>query len=207
MGIEVVFVWIADFFDQQFINLLFATGLLFLIMFITWWVYRKLSTRNLFSLFTKSMKRKTPSFWDYVVYGLKYFLFFPILTFIGFLIFALSLFMLMRPSTVVAQANVLFIAIIIVNTIRVAAYVHEGMAEDLAKLVPLSMLAVLLGSPSQVAGVTWEQFTTFVLLIPSVLKYLLFIMILEVLLRGGTWLFSHLRPDGDDGEGNDATGG
>lgn len=200
MGIEIVYVWLAEFFDQQFVNLLLATGLLFLVMFVTWWVYKKLSTRNLFQLFTKTAKRSAPNFWDYVVYALKYFCVFPILTFIGFLIFALSLFLLMKPATPEMQANVLFIAIVMVNTIRVAAYVHESLAEDFAKLVPLTLLAVLISSPSQVAGVHWEQFANFLMLVPSVLKYLLFIVILEVLLRGGTWLFSHISAaSGDDG--------
>ncbi|HIH24868.1 TPA: hypothetical protein HA251_07585 [Candidatus Woesearchaeota archaeon] len=193
MGVEVVYAWLAAFFDQQFFNILLATGLLFLIMFVTWWVYRKLSTRNLFQLFTKNTKRSAPNFGDYLVYALKYFCIFPLLTFVGFLIFAFSLFMLMKPSTADMQANVLFIAIVMVSTIRVAAYVHESLAEDFAKLVPLSLLGVLLSSPSQVAGVGGGQIAGFIFLIPSVIKYLLFIVILEVLLRGGTWLFGHLH--------------
>jgi hypothetical protein len=191
MGVDIIFMWLAELFDQQFVNLLLATGLLFLVMFVTWWVYKKLSTRNIFHLF-RSPRHPAPGFWDYAVYAMKYFLLFPALTFCGFLIFALSLFLLMRPATLEAQSNVLFIAIVIVNTIRVSAYVHEALAEDLAKLVPLSLLAVLLATPNKLAGMTGDRFVEFVRLIPGVLKYLFFIVVLEMLLRGGAWLFSRL---------------
>ena len=98
MGVDIIFMWLAELFDQQFVNLLLATGLLFLVMFVTWWVYKKLSTRNIFHLF-RSPRHPAPGFWDYAVYAMKYFLLFPALTFCGFLIFALSLFLLMRPVT------------------------------------------------------------------------------------------------------------
>lgn len=206
MDVSIVFSWLADFFDQQFVNLLLATALFFLVMFITWWIYRKLSTRNIFLLFSGSKKRTDPSGWDFTLYAMKYFLLFPLLTFIGFLIFAFSLFLLVKPVTPGLQNNILFIAIIMVSTIRVSAYVHESLAEDLAKLVPLSLFAVALTSPSEITSITGEQMLSFVMLIPSVLKYLLFIVILEFLLRGGTWFFSHLRADSKSGEdGEDAS--
>lgn len=196
MGIEIVFNWIVDFFDQQFINLILATMLLFLVMFITWWVYKKLSTRNIFSLFGKKTSEKDLTAKDYWIYGLKYFLLFPVITFIGFLIFALSLFLLIKPTDVIVKSNILFIAIIIVCTIRASAYVSEAMAEDLAKLVPLSLFGVLLTHPAAAAtGVTAENFLTFLFLIPSILKYLLFIVILELILRGGTWLIGNIHKE------------
>ncbi len=194
MGMTIVFDWIVDFFDQQFINLILATILLFLIMFITWWIYRQLSTRNIFSLFRKKTSEKELTAGDYWIYAMKYFLLFPILTFIGFLIFALSLFLLIKPTDVTVESNILFIAIVIVCTIRASAYVHEAMAEDLAKLVPLSLFGVLITQPTTaMAGLSSQNFMTFILLIPSVLKYLLFIVILEALLRGGTWLIANIK--------------
>ncbi len=194
MGIEIIFTWLVDFFDQQFINLILATALLFVIFFVTWWVYRKLSTRNLFSLSVKKSSKGDPVFSDYMWYVTKYFLFFPILTFMGFLIFAFSLFMMIKPVDVLLQANILFIAIVMVCAIRVSSYVSEAMAEDLAKLVPLSLLGILLTQPSTaLSGINWLHVQNFIFLIPSVLKYLLFIIILEVLLRGGTWLYSQIK--------------
>ncbi len=196
MGFDVIFNWIVDFFDQQFINLILATMLLFVIMFVTWWTYRKLSTRNIFSLFRKKTSEKDLTTKDYWIYGLKYFLLFPLLTFSGFLIFALSLFLLIKPTSVAVESNILFIAIVIVCTIRVSAYVHEAMAEDLAKLVPLALLGAFLTQPTAaVNGLTPENFMLFIFLIPSILKYLLFIAILELLLRGGTWFIGNMRKE------------
>ena len=198
MGIEVVFDWLVHFFDTQFLTLFVATLLLFLLMFTTWWVYKKLSSRNIFVLFTKTASKSHPTGWDQFTYIMKYFLLFPVLIFFGFLIFVFSLFVLSKPATPEAQAWIIFVAITIVSTIRISAYVQESLAEDLAKLVPLSMLVLLLSNPTLTSiGFTWGQVVAFILLIPSFLKYLLFTIIMEGALRGGTWLIGNLDVEED----------
>jgi hypothetical protein len=193
MDISAFFVWLAAFFDNQFLTIALATFILFLIMLVTWWVYRKLSRRNLFNLFKRTKEKEHPTAMDHVVYGLKLFFIFPVLIFIGFLIFSFALFVLMKPSAE-QQAQVLFIAIVLVSTIRVGAYVHENLAEDLAKLIPLSLLAAVLMQPDfSNIGVSLAQVTEFFLLMPGFLKYLIFTVTLEILLRGGTWLFFNLN--------------
>lgn len=194
MALEAFFAGLVEFFDGQFISILLATFGLFVIMLMTWWVYKKLSTRNIFSLFTKGMGKVQPGFWEHLRYFMKYFLLFPILVFAGFLIFAFSLFVLAKPETAEAQTRLLFIAIVIVSTIRIGAYVNEGLAEDLAKLIPLSMLSIVLLHPDFTGiGITFDQVWGFLLLIPGFIKYMLFTIILEGLLRGGTWLFVNLN--------------
>jgi hypothetical protein len=199
MGIELIFDWLVQFFDTQFLTLFAATLILFLLMFVTWWVYKKLSTRNIFILFTKTAAKPNPTAWDHFTYIMKYFLLFPLLTFMGFIIFSFSLFLLAKPSTAEAQAAIIFAAITIVSTIRIGAYVHEGLAEDLAKLIPLSMLVIILADPTlHNVGISWAQIAGFILLIPSFLKYLVFTVILEGALRGGTWLIGNLNTEEKD---------
>jgi hypothetical protein len=89
-------------------------------------------------------------------------------------------------------------AIVLISTIRVGAYVHHSLAEDLAKLIPLSLLGALLLHPSFTSfGITLDQSVAFVLLIPEFLKYLIFTITLEVLLRGGVWLFTNMNREED----------
>jgi hypothetical protein len=71
--------------------------------------------------------------------------------------------------------------------------VHESMAEDFAKLIPLTMFSILLTHPSLDAfGISIAKLETFASLIPGFLKYLVFTVLLEAVLRGGTWLFGNL---------------
>lgn len=199
MGVEVIFDWLVHFFDTQFATLLIATLLLFLLMFTTWWVYKQLSSRNIFVLFTKTASKSHPSTWDHFTYIMKYFLLFPVLVFFGFLLFVFSLFVLAKPASAEAQAWIIFVAITIVSTIRISAYVQESLAEDLAKLIPLSMLVLLFSNPTLTGlGVTWGQVVAFILLIPSFLKYLLFTIIMEGALRGGTWILGNLDAEEKD---------
>jgi hypothetical protein len=170
------------FFDSYFFAILIATGVLFLLMFITYTIYRTLSKRDIFRLIV--IGGKQPSFWQRLLYLLQWIAAFPIFTYIGFLIFAFSLFMLMKPQTEQEELIIFFVAIVIVSTIRVSAYVHQKMAEDLAKLVPLSMLTIVLSNPSfERIGISWDRVLTFSGHLPVVMKYFAFTLVLEIILR------------------------
>jgi hypothetical protein len=188
MGLAEFFVWLADFFDKGFFMLFVATGLFFLLMFITWWLYYTLSRRNIFQLKTRSGDADDATGWEHAVYVMKYFFMFPIFSFITFLFFTFGLFILIKPDAAL-QPTVIYIGIIVVSTIRMSAYVHEAMAEDLAKLIPLSFLTIFVTHPTPDAiGITWQQFVDFAALIPGFFKYLIFTIVLEAFLRGGSWL-------------------
>ena len=175
-----------SFFDVQFLALFIATGILFLVMFIMWWIYRTLSKKDIFSLHEKVNGMSYETKWDKFLYLLKYLFVFPLYTFVGFFIFAFSLFLLIKPTSTQGELNILFISIVIVSTIRVSAYVDEAMAEDLAKLVPFALLAVLLAQPSFTNfNVNYNEIDTFFTLIPSFIKYIFFTIFLEWILRIG----------------------
>jgi hypothetical protein len=194
MDIASVFAWLAAFFDDYFLAILVGTGTFFLAMLLTWSIYRTLSRRNIFFL-TKRADRPRITAWDHTIYILKYFFLFPLYTFIGFVIFAFLLFMLIKPNPEM-QRTIIYIAIVIVSTIRVSAYVDEGLAEEIAKIIPISMLAFIFTHPNlESFAVSIENIAGFILLIPQFLKYLLFTVVLEALLRGGTFLLSHMDKD------------
>jgi len=201
MALDAFFTWLAEFFDGQFLAIIIATGVLFLLMFITWWVYWTLSRRDIFRLHQKHGEMTYASTGDHIIYILKYFFVFPLITFAGFLIFALSLFLLSKPTGAEQETTIIFLAIVIVSTIRISAYVNEHLAEDLGKLIPLTMLSIILLHPSLTGiGITWEQLNAFFTLIPSFVKYLVFTIILEGVLRGGTWLIGGMNREENEEE-------
>jgi ABC-type dipeptide/oligopeptide/nickel transport system permease subunit len=70
---------------------------------------------------------------------------FPLLSFLFVLVIAVSMFFMARFSTdALSHREVLTIAMAVVLAIRVCAYFSEHAASDLAKVMPLSMLAVVL---------------------------------------------------------------
>jgi len=179
---------VAFFSDGQFIRIGTATLAIFGLVFVTWWVYRSLSDRNLFTFLERHGNLPRPTIGDRVLYAIRYIALFPLYSFAGFLIIACSLFIATRPADLASQEQLLFIAISLIGTVRIAAYVSEHLAEDIAKIIPLSMVTVVILNPtigyltSVLPGVV-----AFVRLVPSFAKYLVFLAILEVCLRIAAW--------------------
>ena len=87
--------------------------------------------------------------------------------------------------------DILYFGIIVVATTRISAYVSEKLAEDMAKLLPWSLIFIFLIDPGAITiksisssfGIFYEQ-------IPKVAKYLVFIVAVEWALRIGCWIVS-----------------
>ncbi len=73
-----------------------------------------------------------------------------------------------------------------ISAIRIASYVHQKMAEDMAKLLPLTLLGGLLLNPSFITlnAQVSDLFVFQSQMIPFG-KYFLFIIVLELLLKLG----------------------
>ena len=69
---------------------------------------------------------------------------FPVVSFLYFAVLATSLFVLAKSQSV---HQILLIAMSVVVAVRVTVYLSEAMSNDLSKLVPLSLLGVLLVDP------------------------------------------------------------
>ncbi|HEX2022071.1 MAG TPA: hypothetical protein VHH36_05115 [Candidatus Thermoplasmatota archaeon] len=110
--------------------------------------YQALSKRHVL------LGERRPGFWSGLRWlGAKTFVL-PILGFLFFSVIALALFVLVKGDPGVemdvlkeSTTQLLLLAMAIVVSVRVTAYVSETMSNDLAKLVPLSLLAVVLVDP------------------------------------------------------------
>jgi hypothetical protein len=179
----------AFFTDGRFISLGAAMLGLFVLLFITWWIYRSLSDRNLFTLLERHGNLPKPTLGDRLLYALRYVLLFPLYSFLGFVIFSGSLVILTRPTDAGAQESMLIVALVLVGTVRIAAYVSERLAEDVAKVVPLTLLTAIMLHPTQeyLKGALSAS-TEFAKLVPQFAPYLAFLVVLEVTLRIAAWV-------------------
>ncbi|HLC62588.1 MAG TPA: hypothetical protein VJI52_06235 [Candidatus Nanoarchaeia archaeon] len=181
------FIW-----DKQYLNLLMSTMVLFLASWLSWYIYYKqLARRDLFEIPKLNMQTKFVNFLDRAIYFLKYLLIFPVYSFIWFLIFSFLLFVLSKSRSI---EEILFLGIIVVAATRMGAYISEKLAEDMAKLLPLTLIAIFLMDPKAVTLDTFiSSFNSILLQLPKVAKYLLFIIVVEWLLRVFHWTFTSIK--------------
>ena len=115
-----------------------------------------------------------------IAFILKYTLAFPIITFVWFMF--LSLFLIFLGSQ--GAADVMFVAIAVVAATRMSAYWDEGIAEDLAKMLPLGLLAYFISNPAFLDAAVFEQkILEISQVLPLSFQYLFYIIVLEWVLR------------------------
>ena len=178
--------------DEQFLNLSISTIFLFFASLLAWYIYYKqLARRDLFEIPELDLKSKFTNVLDRIIYFLKYLFIFPIYSFIWFLIFSFLLFVLSKSRPI---EDILFLGIIVVAATRIGAYVSEKLAEDMAKLLPLTLIAIFLIDPKAVTLETIASSLPVLLQqIPRVAKYLLFTIVVEWLLRIGYWTITSIK--------------
>jgi len=160
--------------------LIFLAGLVLYTLFI-WKLFKHISKRDLFKLNEYFGEGKLRNFREITLYILKYLIIVPIYIFIWFAIFALFLFLLSKIPTI---ENILLISISIVATIRVAAYFDQELAEDLAKLIPLAMLAIFITDPSFFnLQLFMIRLQTLPILQAEILSFVIFTIAIEWILR------------------------
>src|SRR3989338_2963766 len=178
--------------DRQFLNLLISTFILFLASLLAWYIYYKqLARRDLFDIPKLNLKMKFVSIVDRIVYILKYLFIFPVYSFMWFLLFSFLLFVLSKSRPI---EDILFLGIIVVAATRIGAYVSEKLAEDMAKLLPWTIIVIFLIEPEAISieGIK-SSLNIFYEQIPKVAKYLVFIIFVEWVLRIGHWIITPRR--------------
>ncbi len=159
-------------YELQLVTLTFYTIAMVVYAIIIWHFYRYLGRKDLF----KKMEESSAS-----SYVLKYLIVFPIISSIWFLILSVFLFFLAKELPV---ESILMAGITIVSAVRVAAYYSEDLSKDIAKLIPFALLAVFIIDPSYFSvELVMERLLTFPTLFHLILRYILFVVLLEIFLR------------------------
>ncbi len=152
---------------------------------IIWNYYKYLGKRDLFRLdwskIDGAKHKKARKFYVVVAHAVKYVIVFPVITFVWFSILSVLLIFMSKSQPL---GNVLLISMTLVVSARVLAYYSEELAKELAKLLPLAMLALFIVDP------TYFSLESSLLKLSQVpdywitlLNYLLFAVLLEIILR------------------------
>ncbi len=154
--------------------------------------YRFVASRDIFKIdFDKHRGKGKAAM--YALYILGYIILFPILIFLWFGIFSVLLIFL---SKIKILSTLLLISMALVATIRIGAYYNEDLSRDIAKLLPLALLAIFIIDMSYVSiPESVNMLYTIPAMWKSMVYYLVFVMCLEFILRilHGAWCHSRKK--------------
>jgi hypothetical protein len=176
----------------DFFNLFILVLLIVLYALFVWKFYRFVAKKNIIELNLNKYNRSEHPILVKVLavifYFIEYIILLPFLIFFWFSIFTLFLIFLSESLEVI---NLLVISATIIAAIRMTSYYKEALAKDLAKLLPFTLLAIsilnpnffnierILGHLSEIPG-----------LFSEIIIFLVFIIILEMILRFFDFIFS-----------------
>jgi hypothetical protein len=168
---------------QSFVSLFLVVFLMVVYSVFVWKLHKFIGTKNIFELNLKRFNKSEHPFIASLLYFLEYIIILPILIFFWFAIFGIFLILVMELDL----KTILFISAAVIATVRIAAYIPgygEALSREIAKLLPLNLLAIALLTPDffdveRIIG-NLSHIGEFFSLI---LSYLAFIIILEILLR------------------------
>lgn len=142
--------------------------------------YNNFSKQRFFELEHTPGESITDQILHYATLIAKYTFAFPIITFVWFMF--LTIFLVFLGSQDVT--NVMYISIAVVAAIRITAYWDEEISVDLAKMLPLGLLAYFVADPSFLDAAAFEQkFFEITQLLPLSIPFFIYIVFLEWVLR------------------------
>lgn len=115
---------------------------------IIWHYYRTLAKRDLFHAKMEEGNTFTIRFRNFIrrfSVLLGYVVIFPLISAVWFAILAFFIVVLAKNRPV---ESILTISVAIIFATRIAAYYHEDLAKDMAKLIPFALLAVFIVDPT-----------------------------------------------------------
>jgi len=168
-------------------------------MLLIWYLYRKVAKKDMFAVDLDKYTGRHATlkkFGALIAYVVKYMVLFPIYTFLMFAILAMSFFMLSPQYNITSS---LFFSIVIISVVRILAYINEDAAQELAKMLPFSLVLSLLLNPSLISyrlPTTAETVNAF----SSISQYFVFIIGLEIVLRVGSFILTLGRSKNDESQ-------
>ncbi len=183
----------------DFFNFLMIVLLVFLILLFIWKLYKVISKKNIFELDLNKYNKYEHPFLSKLtkafLYILEYIIILPSLIFFWFAAFSLFV-MVLSPNQEVSQ--ILLVSAIIVVVIRMTAYYRKELSQELAKLMPFTLLAIAVIDPLFFRNTEYiNGILTQISQIPSffwqIISYLGFIVFIEIILRFFDFIFSFSR--------------
>jgi hypothetical protein len=185
---------------QEFIGFfppIFGTFLNFLMLVLLvvgyaifiWKFYKFISKKNPMGLNLNKYNKSHYPFFEKaiggILYLLEYLIILPFLIFIIFSVFTLFLIILTNNQNI---SQILIISSVVIAVIRMTSYYKEELSQDIAKMLPLTLLAISVLNPNSFAESQYlegiiNHFIQLPTFIGQIFIYLLFIITLEAILR------------------------
>ena len=165
-----------------------------------WKFYRFLAKRDLLELnlnqYNNSDHPFLKKFFEVLLFIAEYIIILPVVVFFWFFVISIILLLLAKEHSI---SNILLISATMVGAIRISAYYNEDLSKDLAKLFPLTVLAVAFLTPNFFdLNDTISKISEIPNLFTNIIFYLISIVILEFILR----IFFLIIPNNDEEEGS-----
>lgn len=181
---------------QAILPLLLYTSAIVLYAILVWHFHKFIAARDILTLdldkYNTSPHPTLAKVAEASIYLAKFFVIFPLVTFFSFVGFAIMMFFMSQNAD---TGTILLTSITLISAIRATAYYSEDLSKDLAKLLPLTLLAVFLLDPSFFSlDLVINRVMQLPYLIPIFATYLSFTVILEVILKLFHFVFNRLAP-------------
>ncbi len=182
--------------ENLILTLAFFTTVIILYSIFVFYFYRFLAKKNIIELNLNQYNQyENPALikiFAGVFYIIEYIILLPVLTFFWFGVLAILTLLLAKG---IAVKTILLIAAALVTSIRVTSFVSEDLAKDLAKMVPFTLLAIAIST----AGffeipLFFYRISEIPSLFSNVPYYLLFIVIIELIMRIAEFIQATLKP-------------
>ena len=162
--------------------LVYTVGIVLYSIFV-WKFYIHLSRRDIikFDLYRFDVGSPFKKLSDLISYLLKYIIITPFVSSIWFIFMLFFLFILSKSQSVY---EILIIGITLIGATRISSYYNEDLSKEVAKVVPLTLLALFLIDPKifSINDVV-TRFSELPTFIPLILRFLILFAVLEFVLR------------------------
>lgn len=186
------FINFLPFYLGDFFNLLALVFLVALYSVFIWNFYKFISKKNIIELnlnkYNTSEHPLLAKFLAGFFYFLEYIIILPFLIFFWFGVFTLFLIFLNESLDL---SGILIVSATIITAIRITSYYKEELAKDLAKLLPFTLLAISILNPKffNIERI-FSNFSEIPNFFSKIIIYLLFIIVIEIILRFFSFIFS-----------------
>jgi len=180
----------------QFINLLILVLMIVTYSIFVWKFYKFVSKKNPLGLDLNKYNSTQNSFFSRLFKGTLYFVeYILILPFLIFIIFSVFTFFLIILSQSQEISQILFISAAIITAIRMTAYYKENLSQEIAKMLPLTLLAITVLNPNNFSDIQYierifSHFSGISAFFSQILTFLIFIVLIEAVLRFFDFIFS-----------------
>tara|TARA_Y100000310_G_scaffold69026_1_gene64388 strand:+ start:11037 stop:11699 length:663 start_codon:yes stop_codon:yes gene_type:complete len=190
---------------QILFDLLIYTVFIAIYAIFIWKFYKFLASREILQLnlkqYNHSQYPALEKVFAVALFTVEYMIVLPFLVFFWFTIF--SLFLLLLSESQSAQQILLISAAIIAST-RITAYISEDLSKDIAKIFPFTVLALFLLTPNFFnAANIFAKISQIPGLFENIIIFVVFIFLVEFILRGIYSFTEFLRSNKDTIEDNE----